>query len=289
MTSPRRTLASRQIRPKRSLSQSFLQDPAIAERMADMAKISAGDTVVEIGAGLGILTTVLARKAGRVFALEIDARLIPVLQETLAGKGHVCIVQADALAWDFRQAAGERRAVQVFGNLPYAISTALLFRLSEARNHISRVTVMLQKEVAERLLAPPGTRIYGIPSVLVQAHARAAGAFDVPPTAFYPRPEVTSTVVCLDWNAPPPCPIADEAFFPRLVRLAFAARRKTLQNNLARGLALAPGALSSGLAQAGIDGRRRAETLSVAEFIRLSNDLGPLCRSGKPFPVAGRL
>jgi 16S rRNA (adenine1518-N6/adenine1519-N6)-dimethyltransferase len=268
---------------RRALGQHFLRDARIASAIVDLLGPTRGDLVVEIGPGEGALTEDLAARAGRVVALEIDRDLATRLRERLPG---VEVVEADARTWDYtalrRPAAGR---VLVAGNLPYSASKPILMALVEARTAIDAMALMLQKEVAERVAAAPGSRAYGSLSVLTQLSCDVRVALRVPPGAFRPPPRVDSAVVHLRVLADPHVPLTDERRFRTLVRAAFAQRRKTLANALAAGLALPVEAVRAATVAAGIDPRRRAETLTLQEFARLGDRLARLATAG----FSGRL
>jgi 16S rRNA (adenine1518-N6/adenine1519-N6)-dimethyltransferase len=238
----------------------------VAERIVEASGATARDIVCEIGAGAGALTGLLAARAGRVVALEIDPALHRRLQAQAARWPNVEPRLADARAFPYASLAPAGGLV-VVGNLPYSASKPILLRLWEARSHLARATLMVQREVAERLAAGPGGRDYGALSVLWQTWAAVSLLFVVPPAAFQPAPAVDSAVVQAVFRSSPAVPLADPDTFVRVVKAAFARRRKTLANALAAGL---PGLDRTRLAAAGIDGRRRAETLSLAEFARLA-------------------
>jgi 16S rRNA (adenine1518-N6/adenine1519-N6)-dimethyltransferase len=250
-------------------------DPGVATRIVEAVGATREDLVCEIGAGAGALTALLAGRAGRVVALEVD----PALHARLAVRARawptVDVRLADARTFPYETLRGERPApsgrVLVAGNLPYSASKPILLRLFEARAAVEAVTVMLQREVAERLAADPGSRAYGVLSVLWQVWSDVALLFVVRPGAFRPPPAVESAVVQATFRHAPRVAIADEATFVRVVKAGFAQRRKTLANSLrAAGLPGAPVALAGALRAAGIDGRRRAETLTLGEFARLA-------------------
>ncbi|HEY8368013.1 MAG TPA: 16S rRNA (adenine(1518)-N(6)/adenine(1519)-N(6))-dimethyltransferase RsmA [Thermodesulfobacteriota bacterium] len=263
-------------RPRKRFGQHFLRDPGVLDRIVETAAIGPDDSVIEIGAGTGALTRRLAARAGRLLAVEIDRDLAARLREAYAGSDRVEILEADILRVDL-PALAERMGGRpvVVGNLPYNISSPLLFALIDARRSIARMVLMVQREFGERLAAAPGSAAYGALSVLAQLHLDIRVAFHVPPAAFRPPPAVESSVLVLTPRPAPAVAIGDEARFRRVVRAAFAQRRKTLANALrAAGLGPAsPQALSARLAEAGIDGRRRGETLGLAEFARLDEAL----------------
>jgi 16S rRNA (adenine1518-N6/adenine1519-N6)-dimethyltransferase len=266
MTTVRKFLSQYDIHPRKRLGQSFLEDMNIIRRIVALSEPAGNETVVEIGAGLGFLTEELAKKAGRVIALEVDPRLVAVLRERFAGQDRVEVVQTDVLKYDFSSiGSGER--IRVIGNIPYHISSPILFHLLEFRRSISSMLLMFQKELADRIAAPPGTKSYGIPSVMVARYTRATYELTVPPTCFYPVPDVVSSVLRMVVRQEPDLP--EESLFVKIVRAAFAQRRKTLWNNL-RQIGFSDEMVERVFAGSGIDRTRRAETLSVEEFSLLT-------------------
>lgn len=273
---------SRAIPPRRKrarLGQHELRDPFVLDRIAEFIHVRPGDRVIEIGPGGGALTRVLARslgEAGRLTALEIDARLAAELREEFAAAPNVSILEADALKFDFSSLLGGGGANRLVGNLPYYAATAILLRLLESREDIEDIVVMIQKEVAERIAARAGSKAYGTLSLAVQLWCGVEPGFDVDPSAFSPRPKVVSTVLRLIPQARPRAPVSDPAFFERVVRAAFAQRRKTLLNNLKSHFEALR--VNEVLAGCEIDPARRAETLSLEEFANLSNKLGRILK-----------
>ncbi|HEX9020940.1 MAG TPA: 16S rRNA (adenine(1518)-N(6)/adenine(1519)-N(6))-dimethyltransferase RsmA [Nitrospirota bacterium] len=257
------------IRAKKSLGQNFLRDPHYLGRIADAAKIGGEDLVLEIGPGLGHLTRVLAARARKVLAIELDDRLIPHLQNEFRSVQNVEFVHADALEYPYGSLSG---AWKVVANLPYYISTPIIQELLAHSGKFISLTLMLQKEVAERIAAQPGGKEYGYLSVLVQYYTVPRMEFKVPPGAFTPRPEVDSTVITLILRSSPAVPVRDEAFFFRVVKAAFSQRRKTLRNAL-RQLDIPREKMDMTGDAAGIDLSRRAETLTVDEYGILSDFL----------------
>ncbi|MBM4312739.1 MAG: ribosomal RNA small subunit methyltransferase A [Deltaproteobacteria bacterium] len=270
MNSVRKILARYDIRPLKRLGQSFLEDMNMVCRISALVEPKADETVVEIGAGLGLLTAELAKKAGRVIALEIDPRLVAVLRDRFAGDERVEIIQGDVLVYDFSAACRGGR-IKVVGNIPYHISTPILFRLLEFRSAITSMVLMFQKELADRIIARPGKKEYGILSVLFARYASAVREMTIPPSCFYPVPGVVSAVlrIILSNDAGTP---EGEALFVKTVRASFARRRKTLRNNL-RAAGFAEDALERVFVTAGIEGARRAETLTLGEFQHLASAL----------------
>lgn len=277
MQSPLSLLRKHGIRPLKRLGQNFLCDPNILEKIVRIADVRDTDTVVEIGAGIGVLTALLAARARRLVALEVDRRLVAVLNTELGEAPNIEIVHGDVLEYDFasvRPGGGEGR-LRVVGNVPYNLSSQIVLRLLDYRESVDRAVLMLQREVAERLAAPPGTKDYGPLSVYVALYTQPRLEMRVPASCFVPRPEVDSRVIRLDMRRDPLCRVDDPALFRDVVRSCFAKRRKTLLNNLRQsGLPVGQDAIPSILEELGIDGTRRAETLSVLEFASLSNRIG---------------
>ena len=269
-------LARHGFRFSRSLGQNFLTAAWVPERIADEAGIGPGDGVLEIGPGVGCLTAALAGRAGRVVALELDRRLEGVLAETLADYDNVEVVFTDAVKADLNELCklkfGDRPRTAC-ANLPYNVTTPLVTALLTA-GCFESVTVMVQREVARRMCAGPGTGEYGAFSLLVQWYARPELLFTVPPDCFTPRPKVTSAVVRMDLRTGPPVPVKDEEFFFRVVRAAFNQRRKTLPNAVS---ALIPGVGRSDAEEAllalGLSPSVRGEALSLEQFAALSDAL----------------
>ncbi len=257
------------IRAKKSLGQNFLKDPHYIHKIVSAARLETGDKVLEIGPGLGHLTRALSASAGNVLAIELDERLIPRLREEFGGSRNVEVVQADALAYPYESLPGTWKVV---ANLPYYISTAVLQVLIAHRDKFVSLTLMLQKEVADRIASPPGGKEYGYLSVLVQLYTEPRIEFTVPAGAFTPRPDVDSAVVSLLVRGGPAIPVQDQGFFLRVVKAAFSQRRKTLKNAL-RQLDLPREKFDAAPEKTGIDLGRRAETLSVEEFGRLADFL----------------
>jgi 16S rRNA (adenine1518-N6/adenine1519-N6)-dimethyltransferase len=252
-----------QPRPRKRFGQHFLHERGVIARLVAAIDPRPGQCLVEIGPGLGALTLPLLERAGRLHVIELDRDLATRLPALAAGRGELIVHQADALEFDFAALAGARR-VRVVGNLPYNISTPLLFRLADQSAAIADMVFMLQKEVAERLAAAPGTRAYGRLSVTIQWRFQVKPLFDVAPGAFRPPPQVHSSVIRLRPRPRPPMP-RDPDHFQRLLRAAFAQRRKTLRNSV---IALVD---ADAFARADVDPRRRAEQLALEEFVRLSD------------------
>jgi 16S rRNA (adenine1518-N6/adenine1519-N6)-dimethyltransferase len=262
-------------RTRRQLGQHFLRDSRVAQAIVDLAAVTPKDLCVEIGPGDGALTERLAERAGRLLALEVDDVLVARLAPRLARFGHIEVRRADARRVDYATLLPLRPdpagAMVVVGNLPYSVSKPILLRLVEARSAIARMVLTLQKEVADRVVAGPGPKRYGALSILTQLYCDVRLAFTIPPGAFVPAPQVESAVIRLTPLPAPRVRLENEHFFHRLVKTAFAQRRKTVANGLAGGLGLGAEAVKHALAAAGIDPTRRAETLSIEEFARLAS------------------
>lgn len=258
------------IHPKKSLGQNFLTDPHYLRKIVEAAQVGPADQVLEIGPGKGHLTRELAARAGRLIVIELDDRLVPLLRGDFGGAANVAIVHGDALQYDYSSLPGTWKVV---ANLPYYISTPIIQRLIAHRGHFLTLTLMLQREVAERIAAGPGGREYGYLSVLVQYFAVPRLEFMVPAGAFTPRPKVDSAVLTLVMRDRPEHPVADEALFLRVIKAAFSQRRKTLWNSLSQ-LGYPRELMDAVRDGTGIDLGRRAETLSVVEFGVLADFLG---------------
>jgi 16S rRNA (adenine1518-N6/adenine1519-N6)-dimethyltransferase len=264
-----KVLRERGLAPKKSFGQNFLQDAATADRIAELATTPVGGTVVEVGAGAGALTAPLADRAARVFAIERDRDLVPVLTELFHDAPHVTVVEADAaqVDWQGLLASGPRPHV-LAGNLPYQITGRLLELAVHAASALDRAVFMVQREVADRLVARPGEEDYGALSVFTQAAFHVERALKVPPGAFFPAPNVDSAVVTLTPLATPRAKETDA--FRELVRRAFAQRRKTLRNAWRGVFGWPIEELERAAANARVDLSVRGETLSVEDFARVA-------------------
>lgn len=277
MSTVRKILRDYGIRPKKSLGQSFLEDKNVINKILAISDIREDDTVIEIGAGVGIMTELFAQRAHKVVALDIDPRMIGILRERLAHYDHVDIIQADILEYDLSLVSTKLRSqkIKVIGNIPYNISSQILFQLLAYRHCISSMILMFQKELADRLIAHPGTKDYGIPTVFVSMFTECSREMVVPRGCFYPQPEITSAVMKMIVRRNPLIDIKDHQLFSKIVKIAFSKRRKTLLNNLRTSHVLhySEEDIMASLKNAGIDGKRRAETLTAEELGGLSNVL----------------
>ena len=251
-------------RPRKRFGQNFLRDASVVARIVAAIAPRSGERVVEIGPGEGAMTLPLLQAAGRLTAIELDRDLVARLRERFPPGSGLELIEGDALTYDFRALAGDG-PLRLVGNLPYNISTPLLFHLFEQHEAVVDMHFMLQKEVVDRLAAAPGSKTYGRLSVMAQYVCAVTPLLAVPPRAFQPPPKVDSTVVRLVPHATPPVAVNDPARLRTLVTAAFAQRRKTLRNTLRELLD------ADAMRAAGIDPGRRAETLSLAEFALLAN------------------
>ncbi|MDD5994115.1 MAG: 16S rRNA (adenine(1518)-N(6)/adenine(1519)-N(6))-dimethyltransferase RsmA [Eubacterium sp.] len=263
---------------KKKFGQNFLIDPHVLDKIVDAAQITKEDFVLEIGPGIGTLTQYLCEHAKQVLAVEIDAKLIPILKETLAPYDNVEVLHGDILKQDIQQIAdtyNEGKPIKVVANLPYYITTPIIMELFESHVPLANVTVMVQKEVADRMKAEPGTKDYGALSLAVQYYAKPYIAAFVPPNCFMPRPNVGSAVIRLDCLSRVPVEVQDEKLMFRLIRASFNQRRKTLQNGIANSpeLDYTKEEAAKAIEQAGFDVRIRGEKLGLSEFAKLADEL----------------
>lgn len=265
---------------KKSLGQNFLIDPNILRKVVEHASLTKETGVIEIGPGIGALTEYLARNSAKVVAYEIDRRLFPILEDTLSAYDNVHLIHEDILKADMhamiRKEFSGLNDLMVVANLPYYVTTPIIFKLLEEKLPIRGIVVMLQKEVADRISARPGTKDYGSLSIMIQYYTWAKTAMIVPKSVFMPQPNVDSAVVELRLREKPAVAVANEPFFFHVVKMCFAQRRKTVLNNLINGFPdgkFKKTKILEGLKNAGIDPGRRGETLSIREFGALSDAL----------------
>jgi len=264
-------LKSFNIHMSKKLGQNFLIDESIVDGIVDAADIQEGETVLEIGAGIGTLTQGLAEAKANVIAVELDKRLPDVLAHTLDGYENVKIVQGDILKVNIPEITGGG-SFKVVANLPYYITTPIVMALLEQRLPMTKLVTMVQKEVALRMVANPGKKDYGALSVAVQYYTKPKIVLDVPPYSFIPAPDVDSVVICCEVRQKPPVDVVDEKMFFRVVKAAFCQRRKTL-NNALKTMGIDKETVMEILQQSGIDGVRRGETLSLTEFAVIANQV----------------
>lgn len=267
---------------KKSLGQNFLIDPNILRNIVSYADLTKESAAIEIGPGIGALTEHLARATGKVVSFEIDQRLLPVLEDTLSPYKNVKIVYSDVLKADVANIIAEElssyKDIMVVANLPYYVTTPILLKILKENLPIRGMVVMMQKEVADRISAVPGTKAYGSLSIAVQYYMNAEVVMTVPKTVFMPQPNVDSAVLRLTRHAEPPVKVIDESFLFEVTRSSFAQRRKTILNNLQSQLINGKEKkeyILSALAEANIEPTRRGETLSIVEFGQLADALYP--------------
>jgi 16S rRNA (adenine1518-N6/adenine1519-N6)-dimethyltransferase len=280
MTSPRVLLAAHGLRPQKRWGQNFLSEPSTAQMIISRAGVGPDDVVMEIGPGLGALTLPLARTARKVYAIEKDRNLSAILRSELRANAisNVETVEADVLQLDWTDLAAKTGSLlTVFGNLPYNISSQIVIRLIESRRFVARAVLMFQRELADRLVATPGSKEYGRITAMLTYCAVVKHMCHVGAKRFYPVPQVDSEVLEIRFSTAKSYPAHDEAQLLQLIAAAFGKRRKTLKNALsASGLQIAPALAAQALVQAGIDPGRRAETLSPEEFVALHISLRSL-------------
>lgn len=257
----------------KSLGQNFLTDKNIIDKIIDATEITEEDLVIEIGPGIGVLTAEAAQEAKKVIAVEIDRNLIPILQDTLGGFDNVEIINEDVLKADLNgiiEKEGCRKA-KIIGNLPYYITTPIIMGLLEGHVNADSITIMMQKEVADRIKSGPGTKAYGALSVAVQYYCHVNTVAIVPKEVFYPAPKVDSAVLRLDIRKEKPVDLIDEKMFFRCIKAGFGQRRKTLSNSLMGVGDVTKEEVKECLNAVGIEEKRRAETLSLDEFAAIAN------------------
>lgn len=263
---------------QKKYGQNFLIDTSVLDRIITAAEITKEDCVLEIGPGIGTMTQYLAERAGEVVAVEIDQNLIPILKETLAAYDNVTVIQDDILKVDVRKIVEEKnggRPIKVVANLPYYITTPIIMGLFEKHIPLKSITIMVQKEVAERMQVGPGTKDYGALSLAVQYYAKPEIVANVPPNCFIPRPNVGSAVIRLTRYEEPPVKTGNEEKMFALIRASFNQRRKTLVNGLtnASGLGLTKEQVTEALEQMGLPATIRGEALMLEQFANLSDKL----------------
>lgn len=263
---------------KKGFGQNFLIDTNILENIADAAGITDEDTVLEIGPGFGALTQVVAERAKKVIALEIDTKLIPILEETLGEYNNIEIINLDVLKCDIAKLSEEKnggKPFKVVANLPYYITTPIIMEMLAKKDFVKSMTVMVQKEVAERMQALPGKGDYGALSIAVQFYADANIDMIVQPSCFMPRPKVASAVITLNIRENPPVELKDKDLFFKVVKAAFGQRRKTLLNTLCNqgGFGFNKEDMSEIIKSVGLDEKIRGEAMSIEEFAKLSDKI----------------
>ena len=264
---------------QKKFGQNFLIDTHVLEKIMNAAQISKDDCVVEVGPGIGTMTQYLAERAGHVVAVEIDKALIPILSDTLSAYDNVEVINEDILKVDLNRLVQEKnggRPIKVVANLPYYITTPIIMGLFESHVPLQSITIMVQKEVADRMQVGPGSKDYGALSLAVQYYAEPYIVANVPPNCFIPRPNVGSAVIRLTRHAKPPVEVKDKDLMFRLIRASFNQRRKTLQNGLsnAQDLSFSKEEIAAAIESLGLSPSVRGETLTLAQFAALSDVLG---------------
>lgn len=256
----------------KSLGQNFLTDLRVVDDIIAGAEITRDDSVIEIGPGVGTLTRKLLEHAGKVTAIELDEELIPILTEELKEYDNFTLIHGDAVKLDLKEIA-EGKRVKFVANLPYYVTTPIIAGILSSGMDFDSLTIMVQKEVAERMAAVPGTKDYGSLTILVRYYCDIKVVRNVPPSAFIPRPKIESTVIRLNKLEKPRAEVEDEKLFFNIVRHSFNMRRKTLVNGL-KSMGLSRETIDESMAECGIDSKVRGETLSVEKFAQLSNSIG---------------
>lgn len=275
MQNTRETIKKYNIQLTKSLGQNFLTDFNVVKKIVNTADVGQEDVVIEVGPGIGTMTLELAKKAKKVIAIEIDKRLIPALEDNLSGFSNVQIINMDIMKADINAITSEYDSsnIKVVANLPYYITTPIIMKFLEEDTKADMMVFMIQKEVARRIVAEPGTKDYGALSVAVQYYSKPEKAFDVPPHCFIPQPDVDSAVIKLIINKEPPVKLLDKGMFFKTVKCSFAQRRKTLINALYNtgGLNKSKEEIKEILKSMGVDENTRGEMLSIQQFAMLSN------------------
>ncbi len=265
----------------KALGQNFLINPTVCPRMADACGADENTGVIEVGPGFGVLTAELAKKAKKVVSIELDERLLPVLDETLAEFDNVEVINSDVLKVDLHKLIEEKFSgmkVAVCANLPYYITSPVIMHLLESKLPVENITVMVQKEAAQRLCAPVGSRVAGAVTVAVDYYADAEKIFDVSAGSFMPAPKVDSSVIRLNVRKQPPIELNDEKLFFRMVKAVFAQRRKTAANSISSGMSLSKETVYKAIEAAGYNETVRAESFTLDELAALANEIYNITR-----------
>lgn len=263
----------------KSLGQNFIVNPSVCPRMAEESGIDENSGVIEIGAGIGVLTAELAKRAKKVVVIELDTKLLPILDETLKDFDNIEIINQDVLKTDLAAIIEEKfqgMPVYVCANLPYYITSPVIMSLLESRLPLKAITVMVQREAAQRLCAPVGSRLSGAVTVAVDYYADAKKLFDVSAGSFMPAPKVDSSVIRMDIRPEPENPVGNEKLFFRMVHAAFGQRRKTASNSISSGMGISKEIVAKAIEQCGFEPSVRAETLDMAQLAALSEKIDKL-------------
>ena len=262
-----------EFRFKKGLGQNFLIDDSVLDDIIDGAEVNEEDFIIEIGPGFGTLTRALLKRAKRVCAIELDEKLFPILEEELKEFNNLDLIHNDALKVDFNELIGDEKSVKLVANLPYYLTTPIIVNLLTGGYDFKSLTIMIQKEVAQRIDSAPNCKAYGAFSILVQYYCDTEILRLVPPSAFIPQPKVESIVIRLDRLKQPKVKVNDEELFFSIVRQSFNMRRKTLWNGV-KNMGISKEDLEKCFERANIDPKRRGETLSLQEFALLSDEIG---------------
>ncbi len=274
MVSIKQELRKQGLFPKKKLGQHFLVDPDILDKVISAAQVSREDVILEVGPGLGDMTVALARQVEKVIAIEIDERFIAILKQKSESYRNIEVIRSYVLKIDYKRLLGrETIPIKVVANLPYQITTPLLFRFIESKEAFSSLTLMIQKEVAERMTASPGRKEYGPLSIFVQMFSDVSIRFTIKPSAFFPPPKVDSALVHMTWKEQPMIDPEEQEWFKKVVRACFGYRRKTVINSIKHSELCIPPSVESKMEKVGIDPRRRPETLSIEELSKLAGIL----------------
>mgnify|MGYP003306055694 CR=1 FL=1 len=263
----------------KALGQNFIVNPSVCPRMAEESGIDENSGVIEIGAGIGVLTAELAKRAKKVVVIELDTKLLPILDETLRDFDNIEIINQDVLKTDLAAIIEEKfkgMPVYVCANLPYYITSPVIMSLLESRLPLKAITVMVQREAAQRLCAPVGSRLSGAVTVAVDYYADAKKLFDVSSGSFMPAPKVDSSVIRMDIRPEPENPVSNEALFFKMVHAAFGQRRKTASNSISSGMGISKDIVTKAIAECGLEPSVRAETLGMDQLAALSEKIGEL-------------
>lgn len=263
----------------KSLGQNFIVNPSVCPRMAEESGIDENSGVIEIGAGIGVLTAELAKRAKKVVVIELDTKLLPILDETLKDFDNIEIINQDVLKTDLAAIIEEKfqgMPVYVCANLPYYITSPVIMSLLESRLPLKAITVMVQREAAQRLCAPVGSRLSGAVTVAVDYYADAKKLFDVSAGSFMPAPKVDSSVIRMNIRPEPQNPVGNEKLFFRMVHAAFGQRRKTASNSISSGMGISKEIVAKAIEQCGFEPSVRAETLDMAQLAALSEKIDEL-------------
>lgn len=278
MTAPRALLTAWDVHAKKQFGQNFLINPATTEMIVSRAGIGPDDVVLEVGGGLGALTIPIANNAAKVYTIEKDKQLVPLLKNELLAAGadkKVDVIQSDILKIDIAEISKKHgRKIILMGNLPYNISSQILIWLVKSRAFVTKAVFMFQKELAERIVSPPGTKDYGRLSAVIQYCSSIKSVTVLGANQFFPKPKVDSEVIEISFFDQPPAPADNEEFLFKVIKAAFGKRRKNLRNSLSKSeLGIETNLIMEALAASSIDHNRRAETLTIEEFVFLSNNL----------------